>query len=67
MQGAPLVVRLNTEVFSTAFRMTRAPLIEDGMSPDRVARTLGDPAAAAELELERETRNRGRFRRLNLD
>lgn len=66
VRGAPLVERVNTELFATAFRMTRGPLVEDGMAPERIAAALADPTAREALTLEREARHMGRFRRLDL-
>jgi hypothetical protein len=64
--GAPLVNRINGELYQTVFNMSVGTLVEDAMDPDAIAAILRDPAALAARELEIETANRGRFTPLEL-
>lgn len=60
--GAPLVERINSDLFINAFRMAVGVLAHDGMSPERVTALMSDPGAIAEREAEIERANLGRFR-----
>jgi Tfp pilus assembly protein PilF len=64
MRGAPLVSRINAELFGNIFRMTVAPLVRDGMAPELVAEVLRAPEALVGREIALELENRGRFRPL---
>jgi tetratricopeptide (TPR) repeat protein len=61
MAGAPLVGKINGELFATIFRMSVGQLVEDGMKPNRLSEVALDAHACARRELEIETANRGRF------
>ncbi|WP_304177843.1 hypothetical protein [Phenylobacterium aquaticum] len=65
-RGAPLVERVNGELFCDVFRMSHGPLIEDGMPPDEIARLVSDPQARLEREAQIEAAQRGRFIALDL-
>lgn len=67
MAGAPLVNRINGELFATVFRMSVGQLIEDGMKPDHLRDVVFDARARSRRELDVETVNRGRFVPLKVD
>jgi tetratricopeptide (TPR) repeat protein len=65
-RGAPLVDKINAEMFSTVFRMTHGLLIDDATPPDQIAALRVDDAARRRREIEIETANRGKFVPLDL-
>ena len=65
--GAPLVGKVNGDLFETLFRMSVGKLVDDEMTPDAVRLLLSDPAHQARREFEIETENRGRFEPLTID
>ena len=65
-RGAPLVDRINAEMFKTVFRMTHSPLIDDATPPDLLAALRADDAARRRREAEVELANRGMFVPLDL-
>jgi hypothetical protein len=65
-RGAPLVDRINAEMFSTVFRMAHAPLIDDATPPDLLAALRADDAVRRRREAEIEHANRGKFVPLDL-
>lgn len=67
MSGAPLVVKINGELFATIFRMSVGQLIDDGMQPDQLASIIGDAGARLRREREMEIAHRGRFVPLKVD
>jgi Tfp pilus assembly protein PilF len=64
--GAPLVNKINGVLHATLFKMAHGLLLEDGASPDQVARMMSDPAAMSERELQIEQANAGLFVPLDL-
>jgi tetratricopeptide (TPR) repeat protein len=64
--GAPLVMRINGELFATIFRMSMGQLIDDALPPERRAAIASDPDECARREREIEEAQRGRFVPLNL-
>jgi tubulin polyglutamylase TTLL9 len=65
-RGAPLVDRINAEMFSTVFRMGHFPLIDDATPADLVVALRTDDAARRRREAEIELANRGKFVPLDL-
>jgi tetratricopeptide (TPR) repeat protein len=65
-RGAPLVERLNAEMYMTILRMFQAPLIDDATPPEVVAAVRTDDAARRRREAELEFANRGKFVPLDL-
>ena len=65
--GQALVERINGTLYCDIFRMSQSPLLDDQLSPERVAAILRDPSALAARELEIETELCGQFIRLDLD
>ena len=65
-RGAPLVERLNGEMYMTIFRMFQAPLIDDATPAEVVAAVRTDDAARRRREAELEAANRGKFIPLDL-
>jgi len=65
-KGAPLVERINGEMFATVFRMGQFPLIDDATPPELLAALRADDAARRAREAEIEHANRGRFVPLDL-
>ena len=65
--GQALVERINGTLYCDIFRMSQSPLLDDQLSPERVAAILRDPSALAARELELETQNAGQFIRLDMD
>jgi len=65
-RGAPLVERLNAEMYMTIFRMFQAPLIDDATPAEVVAAVRADDAARRRREAELETANRRKFVPLDL-
>jgi len=65
-KGAPLVERINADMYCDLFRMTHGPLLEDGMDPATAAAILSDPQARLERELQIEMTQKGRFIPLDL-
>jgi tetratricopeptide (TPR) repeat protein len=65
-RGAPLVARINAEMFDTVFRMAHAPLIDDATAPDLLAALRADDRARRRREAEVEIANRGKFVPLDL-
>jgi hypothetical protein len=60
-RGAPLVNRINGELFTSIYRMSVAVLAEDGLSDAQLQALRRDPAALAAAERAVEARQRGRF------
>src|SRR5207253_5561998 len=56
-RGAPLVDRINAEMFSTVFRMAHGVLIDDATAPEQVAALRADDAARRRREAEIEIAN----------
>jgi hypothetical protein len=65
-KGAPLVERINSEMYATVFRMGHSPLIDDATSPDLLAALRADDAVRRRREFEIERANRGKFVPLDL-
>jgi len=65
-RGAPLVERINGEMYVTSFRMAQAPLIEDTTPPDLAEALRADDGARRRREAEMELANRGKFVPLDL-
>ncbi|MBS0362631.1 MAG: tetratricopeptide repeat protein [Proteobacteria bacterium] len=65
-KGAPLVEKINLEMYRTVFAMTHAPLIDDATPADLTQALRTDDAARRRRELEIETANRGKFVLLDL-
>jgi Flp pilus assembly protein TadD len=65
-RGAPLVDRINSEMFNTVFRMTHGLLIDDATPPELIAALRTDDAARRRREAEIEMANRGKFVPLEL-
>jgi Tfp pilus assembly protein PilF len=66
LAGSPLVTKVNGELFATIFRMSVAPVIEEGMTPAEQHALLTDAAAVAQRELAIETAHQGGFVRLDV-
>lgn len=64
--GAPLVARINGELFATIFRMSMGLLIDDALPAERRAAILSDRDECTRREREIEAAQRGRFVPLNL-
>ena len=60
-RGAPLVERINGDMYMTSFRMAQAPLIEDTTPAGEAEALRTDDAARRRRELEIELANRGKF------
>ena len=60
-RGAPLVNRINGDLFTNIYRMSVAVLTDDDMSDADVQALRRDPAALAAAERAAESRQRGRF------
>ena len=65
-RGAPLLDRINAEMFATCFRMGHFPLIDDEAPPELVAALRTDDAARRRREAEIEATHRGKFVPLDL-
>ena len=65
-RGAPLVDKINSEMFNSVFRMTHGLLIDDDTSPELIAALRTDDAARRRREAEIEMANRGKFVPLDL-
>lgn len=65
-RGAPLVDKINAEMFATVFRMAQFPLIDDTTSPELLALLRTDDAVRRLREAEIEHANRGKFVPLDL-
>lgn len=65
-RGAPLVDRLNGEMFITNFRMGQTPMIDDTTPVELIAALRTDDAARRRREAEIEFANRGKFVPLDL-
>jgi hypothetical protein len=65
-RGAPLVDRINSEMFNTVFRMIHGLLIDDATPPELVAALRADDGARRRREAEIEMANRGKFVPLDL-
>jgi hypothetical protein len=65
-RGAPLVDKINAEMFNTIFRMAHGPLIDDATPPALLAALRTDDAARRRREAEIEMANRGKFVPLGL-
>ena len=65
-RGAPLVEKINGEMFNTCFRMAHFPLIDDAAPPELVAALRSDDAARHRRQAELEYANRGKFVPLDL-
>jgi tetratricopeptide (TPR) repeat protein len=65
-RGAPLVEKINGEMYVTSFRMAQAPLIEDATPPEQIEALRTDDAARRRREAEVELANRGMFVPLDL-
>lgn len=60
-RGAPLVNRINGDLFANIYRMSVAVLTDDGLSDADLQALRRDPSALAAAELAAERRQRGRF------
>jgi tetratricopeptide (TPR) repeat protein len=60
-KGAPLVNKINAEMFANIFRMSVGVLAEDSLSDADLAALRSDPAALAAAELAHETRRSALF------
>lgn len=65
-RGAPLLDKINAEMFNTVFRMAHFPLIDDATPPDLMAALRTNDAARRRREAEIEHANRGKFVPLDL-
>jgi tetratricopeptide (TPR) repeat protein len=65
-KGAPLVERINSEMYGSVFRMSHFPLLDDGLSPELLAQLRADDAARRSREAEIERGARGKFVPLEL-
>jgi tetratricopeptide (TPR) repeat protein len=65
-RGAPLVDRINAEMFNTVFRMAHGLLIDDATPPELTAALRTDDGARRRREAEIEMANRGKFVLLDL-
>ena len=65
-RGQPLVERINGEMYTTAFRMAQAPLIDDVTPADDAERLRTDDRARRVREAEIELAQRGKFVPLDL-
>lgn len=65
-RGAPLVEKINGEMYITTFRMGHAPLIDDATPPDLLAALRADDGARRKREVELELSHRGKFVPLDL-
>jgi hypothetical protein len=65
-RGAPLVDRINAEMFITCFRMAHFPLIDDATPLDLAAALRTDDSARRFREAEIELAQRGKFVPLDL-
>ena len=65
-RGAPLVEKINGEMYATAFRMGHAPLIDDATPPELLAALRTDDGARRRREAELEFGHRGKFTPLDL-
>jgi hypothetical protein len=65
-RGAPLVDRLNGEMFISSYRMAQTPIIDDATPVEVIAALRADDAALRRREAEMEFANRGKFVRLDL-
>jgi hypothetical protein len=65
-RGAPLVEKINGEMYQTAFRMAHAPLIDDATPLAEIEALRTDDAARRRRELELEISARGKFTPLDL-
>ena len=61
-----IVERINGEMYTTAFRMAQAPLIDDATPADQVARLRTDEHARRDREAQVEAAQRGKFVPLEL-
>ncbi len=64
--GAPLVERINAEMYETGFRMAYAPLIDDATPPEVLESLRRDDGARRRREAEIELANRRKFTPLDL-
>ena len=64
--GAPLVERINAEMYRDIFGMGHAPLIDDATPPDVAQALREDDGARLRREADIEFRQRGRFTPLEL-
>jgi hypothetical protein len=65
-RGAPLVEKINGEMYASAFRMGHAPLIDDTTPPELLAALRADDGARRRREAELEFGHRGKFVPLDL-
>jgi tetratricopeptide (TPR) repeat protein len=65
-RGAPLVDRINAEMFNTVFRMTHGLLIDDATPGAAIEAMRSDDGARRRRETEIEMANRGKFVPLDL-
>lgn len=65
-RGAPLVDKINGEMFSTTFRMAHTPLIDDATTPELLAALRTDDETRRRREAELELSCRGKFVPLDL-
>jgi tetratricopeptide (TPR) repeat protein len=65
-RGAPLVDKINAEMFKTVFQMTHGLLIDDATPAELVAPLRADDGARRRREAEIEMANRGKFIPLDL-
>jgi hypothetical protein len=65
-RGAPLLDRINSQMFTSIFQMAHAPLIDDATPPDLLAALRTDVAARRRREAETEVANRGKWVPLDL-
>lgn len=65
-RGAPLVEKINGEMYMTCFRMGHFPLIDDATPPELLAALRADDAARRRREAELEYAARGKFVLLDL-
>jgi tetratricopeptide (TPR) repeat protein len=60
-RGAPLVEKINGEMYVTSFQMAQAPLIDDATPLDQIEALRTDEAARRRREIQVELANKGKF------
>ena len=65
-KGAPLVEKINAEMYQSVFRMAHGALIDDTLPAEVMQALRTDDAARRRREAEIETANRGKFVALDL-
>ncbi|THD58930.1 tetratricopeptide repeat protein [Phenylobacterium sp.] len=60
-RGAPLVEKINAEMYASVFRMAHAPLFDDNTPPELMAALRADDTLRRRREAELEVLNRGKF------